>query len=449
MRKVFFILVINFYACGLFESDGGYDLPNEKVYVALQAFDQVGIVDVKGGNIDYVDINYSVLSCSDHLLENDCLFSDECEWMSMNGMGHCMNKEDECMQLSFDECNVTESCEWMLGMNHCMEIGGTMDMGNHTPHFMAIDETNGFWFVSTISSGFIGRHNLETNELIDNVWVGDSPALLALNEEEKKIYVSRMMPMAGMMSGATSSIIQEIDYDHSSQQLIASNEFEIGSPAPHGLAMSLDGDYVFTVSNTADWLYKISTSTNVVESISLDASVGNPANMETQRLKPIQCVAIEDGLLLVSCSAGTWYNSSTGDSEHIPGQVQLWNTISMTMVDFIEFSSHSTPWHIVSSASESRFYVTLAGDALYSGSAGVACVSHANNDLELIWKNLSEEFFKSTLHGIDLSADESVVYVSGRGDDYLHVFDSNSGTKIKSIFLGDHAMSAGIKSAKK
>ena len=50
---------------------------------------------------------------------------------------------------------------------------------------------------------------------------------------------------------------------------------------------------------------------------------------------------------------------------------------------------------------------------------------------------------------IDLSADESVVYVSGRGDDYLHVFDSNSGTKIKSIFLGDHAMSAGIKSAKK
>ena len=181
----------------------------------------------------------------------------------------------------------------------------------------------------------------------------------------------------------------------------------------------------------------------------MDASVGNPASMETQRLKPIQCVSIEGGLLLISCSAGPWYNPITGVTENIPGQVQLWNTVSMTMLDSIQFSSYSTPWHIVSSTIESRFYVILAGDNLYSGSAGVVCVSHKNNNLELIWKNESEEFYKSTLHGIDLSADESVVYVSGRGDDYLHVFDSNSGTKIKSIYLGANAMSAGIKSIEK
>ena len=125
-------------------------------------------------------------------------------------------------------------------MNMCMESDdGGMNMGNNTPHFIAIDETNGYWFVSTISSGYVGRYSLESNIFIDKVYVDDSPAILTLDETNQKIYCSRMMPMGGMMDGAESTIIQEIDYSGTS--IINSHEFIIPSPAPHGISINTDG----------------------------------------------------------------------------------------------------------------------------------------------------------------------------------------------------------------
>ena len=79
-----------------------------------------------------------------------------------------------------------------------------------TPHFIVIDEINRYWFVTTISSGYVGLYNLDTDAFIDTIMVGDLPALMVLNEEDKKLYVSRMMPMGEM--GAVSTIVQEINY---------------------------------------------------------------------------------------------------------------------------------------------------------------------------------------------------------------------------------------------
>ena len=70
------------------------------------------------------------------------------------------------------------------------------EIGNE-PHFVVVDEINRYWFVTAIKSGYVGIYNLDTDELIDTVLVGDSPALMVLNENDKKLYVSRMMPMGG------------------------------------------------------------------------------------------------------------------------------------------------------------------------------------------------------------------------------------------------------------
>ena len=98
-----------------------------------------------------------------------------------------------------------------------------------TPHFIVIDEINRYWFVTTISSGYVGRYNLDTDELIDTLFIGDSPALMVVNEMYEKLYVSRMMPMGGM--GAVSTIVQEINYENSSH-MVLSNEFELSSQLP-------------------------------------------------------------------------------------------------------------------------------------------------------------------------------------------------------------------------
>ena len=63
--------------------------------------------------------------------------------------------------------------------------GSEMD---NTPHFVSIDKTNGYWFVTTIMSGYVGMYDLESDALIDTLMLGDSPALMTLDVDNKKLY---------------------------------------------------------------------------------------------------------------------------------------------------------------------------------------------------------------------------------------------------------------------
>ena len=190
--------------------------------------------------------------------------------------------------------------------------------------------------------------------------------------------------MAGMMTGAISTIIQEIDYADSNK-MVLSQEFESSSPAPHGLAINLNLSEIYTTSNTADWIWKINFTSGDISGTVMDEAIGNTPNIETQRLKPLQCLSVGDTLLFVTCSAGLWYNPSSGEQDTIPGQVQLWNTNTMSLIDTLQFTWKANPWHIVQSPVQNLVYLTLAGDNLYLGSSGVACLSYENNNLEIVW----------------------------------------------------------------
>ena len=114
-----------------------------------------------------------------------------------------------------------------------------------------------------------------------------------------------MMPMNGMgdmMPSGESQIIHSLTY--STTGLIQSeiNEYEIDSPAPHGIAINHDGTEIYTASNTADWLYKINTLSGEIIGVVMDPLINNLQDQVTQRLKPIQCISVEDSLLVISCS---------------------------------------------------------------------------------------------------------------------------------------------------
>lgn len=373
------------------------------IYVTLQILDQVAVVNSETLQLEEViDINFENILCMD--------YSDE---MS---------------------CSMADGCEWMMGM--CMESDGGMQMGNNTPHFIAVDDLNGYWFTTTIASGYIARFELITNEFIDKIFVGDSPALLVLNKDDKKLYCSRMMPMGNMMPGSESAIIHEIDY--SSNMLISLNEFEIPSPAPHGISINSNGSEVYVASNTADWIYKIIPSTGEIIGSVMDSNIDNPADLETQRLKPIQCLYDSEGLLFVTCSGGQWYDPFNGELNEIPGEVQVWDTNTMTKLSSYEFDLYSTPWHITKNPNNNDIYVSLSGDMLYSGSAGVASLSYQDSEFNLNWLTIDEQF--ETLHGITISKGGDYVYSSGRGDGHLHVLSSSDGILLDSIELSASGM---------
>ncbi len=325
-----------------------------------------------------------------------------------------------------------------------MVMDGDMNMGDHTPHFIVIDEINRYWFVTTIMSGFIARYDLVTNTLIDKIALGDLPALMVLNENDKKLYVSRMMPMKEM-AGSESTIVQEIDYSNP-EIMTLSNEFIIGSPTPHGLGINSDGSEVYVASNTADWIYKINIATGEISSTVMDVSIGNSPDIVTQRLKPIQIVSVEDSLLFVTCSSGEWYDYLNQKFIHIPGQIQLWNSNSMVLIDILQFDWKSSPWHIIPSPNSRMVYVALKGDLDYPGSAGVVSITFEFDNLSLADQNYSEDF--QTLHGIDISSDGKTLFVSGRRDGHLHLFNSSDLQLIKSIPLGENystAFAGGVK----
>ena len=434
MKIIIFILVALIYS------------DQKQVYATVQMMDQVMILDSESLQIDQsvsTEFNQQT-SCSDLTTEMNCNMADGCEWM----MDMCMDSSsDSCMDYTMEmNCNMADGCEWMMGM--CMESIGSNTM--NTPHFIALDEINGYWFVTTIASGFVVQYSLIDNSLIDAYFVGDAPALLAVDPSNKKVYCSRMMPMNGMgnmMPAAESNIIQGLNYSPMGLSESQNQEYAIDSPAPHGLSISQDGSELYTASNTADWIYKINTITHEITGSVMDPLVNNTSDQTTQRLKPIQCLSVGNRLF-VSCSAGLWYNPSTGLQELIQGKLQMWNSDVMELIDVIDLGEHSSPWHIVNSPIDELIYVALGGDNLYN-TEGIASVRYTNDVLELEWKTISDNSMFDTLHGIDVSSDDSIIYVSGRGDGNIYTFNASTGAYINSMSLGSMSMLGGLVVEKK
>ena len=417
----------------------GLIFPSSKqVYTTIQMLDQVMII-----NTENLQINQSIntefnqeIQCSNVTNQADCTSYDSCGWM----MDMCMESSaDNCMDYTVEmSCSMAFGCEWMMGM--CME--GMMNDSMNTPHFIVLDELNGYWFITTIASGFIAQYSLLDNTFIDSHFVGDAPALLVVDPNNQIIYCSRMMPMNGMnemMPTSESNIIQALNYSSMGLSQTLNQEYIIDSPAPHGLAINADGTEVYTASNTADWIYKINIQTNEILGVVMDETINNTPDLTTQRLKPIQCMS-SGNRLFVSCSAGTWMDPFSGQSTIIEGKLQMWDSDLMILLDSIDLGEHSSPWHIVKSPIDEIVYVVLGGDNLYD-TEGLASISYVNDELSINW--ITNNAFFDTLHGVDVSSDGQAIYVSGRGDGNIHVFDNN-GNYIDNIFLGQMSMLGGI-----
>ena len=68
-------------------------------------------------------------------------------------------------------------------------------------------------------------------------------------------------------------------------------------------------------------------------------------------------------------------------------------------------------------------------------------MSFDNETLELEWVSTDPSFY--TLHGVYVSANGQRIYVSGRGDGHIHIFNSN-GEYINNIFVGSMSMLGGV-----
>ncbi len=304
---------------------------------------------------------------------------------------------------------------------------------NDRPHFIAIDESNGYWFVSTFMSGYVGMYSLEDNTLIKAIVVGDSPALLVVDPTTMKLYASRMMTMMGMSGGETSEI-SVIDYSSGEPVLesainLAQGEDILEFPEPHALSIGFGttrGTLLATASLTTDWFSMITLGGSQPLVTPFPFNEGEVAPTVVNELQAIQSTQKDDHIFF-SCS---------GNDVEIDGQVQSWSVLFQTKENtFMDFETESAkPWHIVASPTTNEIFVALRGTS--NGDGGVACLRYDDNGtLTKKWETTNSSF--SMIHGVAVSGDGQSVYASSAGDGKIHIFASEDGTLIASRSAAD------------
>ena len=403
----YFVTLLFIYSCTENPVDGSDDpinYNNNAVIISLQDSDNVAIV--KSENLE-VEEEVSIDSnCSEFSNQIECEEMVGCMWHNMeNGMSHCMTDH-----------------------NHDHD----MENGMYQPHDIAVDNINGYWFTTAMMGTKVIMYSVEDNEFIASYNTNSMPALLDIDEANKKLYVSGGNPSMG----ETNKIL-ELAYNENSLELI--EEWNVQFTYAHGIHFDEISGYVFAVSKTTDFIAKFNpdeVQTPFVNPMiaSMDSLININFTIETKRLWPIEITG-KYPYIFITCSAGDWATGS--EYEEIPGQVQMWHMEDMNLLATYEFDTYSRPWHIEVSPTEDKFYVALAGGDGENGSSnsGVACIEYSATDnqysMNQSWIKTSSEY--GTLHGITLHSDcdgNYHIYSTGRTDGNIYKFDAQSGEEI-------------------
>ena len=315
--------------------------------------------------------------------------------------------------------------------------GHDHEAGMSQPHDIVVDNTNGYWFTTAMMGTKVEMYSVNDNELLATYNTSAMPALLSVNEVDRKLYVSGGNPSMG----ETNKIL-ELEYNENSLELV--EEWDVQFSYAHGMHFDEFSGYVFAVSKTVDFISRFNPNEVQIPFVnpmivSMDSTINDNFSIEPRRLWPIE-ISGKYPYIFVTCSAGDW-NSGSEYSE-IPGQVQMWHMEDMNLLATYEFDTYSRPWHIEVSPIENKFYVALAGGDGENGSsdAGVACIEYGIIDNQYYmnesWVTTSAEY--GTLHGINIHSDCDYnyhVYSTGRTDGNIYKFDAQSGEELGSTNL--------------
>ena len=299
------------------------------------------------------------------------------------------------------------------------------------PHYIAIDQSSGYWFVTAKGTGFVGMFDLNTDTLIDTFNLGpmSMPAFIGVDKNNKNIYISR-----GAMMGGDDHLYV---LNYSSGLLVDAGLLDFTSVVPsfnqvHALSIdypTVRGTSLIAASYSQDLFALMSLDNDLVTPSIYTLESEEESGAESGRIKPLT-VTQKDDFIFFSCHGN--------NSNNIPGHIQSWSLTTANQLDTLQLSFSSKPWHITPSPNSNEIFTVLKGTQgmlqegdVYS-EAGLSCLSYdENGNLTEKWRNTSSDF--NMLHGIAISSDGSRAYVSSRGNGSVLVFDTSSGDLLNTI----------------
>ena len=277
------------------------------------------------------------------------------------------------------------------------------------PHYVVIDETHNYWYCTLISSGYVLKFDLQTDELLDSVRVGNMPALMELDEQREYLYVSRFMPMMGMSTA--SQLVHKID----AQNMTIVGTVNVGADSPHGIALSSDGATLWVASNQASHFFKIDTDrfgdssyqpqnfpigSDVPSSFEINDGFYNALELELNN---------DDSKLYVSCS-----NSM---------EVRVFDTVTGDSLN--TFSTEMMPWHFQLTSDESKVFIT---NRMSDSISIFDLITGSTN-------TLTDESMEM-LHGCALSTNDELLVVTSSGSGKAYIYETDSNQLMHVIALG-------------
>ena len=284
------------------------------------------------------------------------------------------------------------------------------------PHYVVIDEIHRTWYVTLISSGYVCKFNLDTDQLIDSVFIGSQPALMDIDKENQILYVSRFMPMPSMgMEGSESQLVHKIN----AVTMTILGTVDVGASSPHGIALNSDGSILWVASNEASHFFAIETtrfgeSGYQPQNFRLGSDVPYNYEINDNTYNALELVLSQDGSeLFVSCS-GT-------------GEVRIFDTLNGDSLKY--YSTGMMPWHIAVSNDDKYLYTTnrMSNNVVQTDLTNGVVKTFTAEDLAMP-------------HGVSLTADNSKLVVSSSMGDVLYIVDAESMTMTGMIMLMDGGM---------
>jgi len=184
------------------------------------------------------------------------------------------------------------------------------------PHYITISPDKRYFYVSLIQEGFIEKFDVNVDypfTKTDRMQAGLNPAHIVIAPNGNSGYVTNFD------ASGTERMVRKF----------STNPFEIidtvsnvKMKAPHGMAISNNGEYLYVASQIGEYIFKINLSSFEIETDNgIDPSVP-PTGNGTGMYKPYQAVLSPDNTLLyVSCTASN--------------QVRVYNASDLTLINTI------------------------------------------------------------------------------------------------------------------
>ena len=193
-------------------------------------------------------------------------------------------------------------------------VGGSSQIDS--PYFVTADPGKNFFYVSLIQEGYIEKFSLLSNTKVARMPAGNNPAQIVISPDNIYGYVSNFEIGASAERSVRkfkTNIMTVID-------MITDQRMN----APHGMALSNDGQTLYVVANAGEYLFKISTiNFEIIAAVPIDPSVPFNGN-GTGNFRPYQIeISPYNNQLYITCQ-GPLANQS-------PDIVKVFNTSDLSL----------------------------------------------------------------------------------------------------------------------